>query len=218
MSYKARRVVETNARPFPWSAIGADGHVPGVAPVATSDVARTEAKLARLEREAFAKGYEQGERAGIEAGTKRVDAMLRRLGQTIEELASLRRTILAQTERQMVDLALAIAKRIVRREVTIDQDIVVALARVAIDRLGEMSGATIHLNPEDAAFAVGRHGEHWAGAGVSVVADQAVARGGCRVESEFGLVEASVDSQVEELSRAVLLDKEQQVMVAANDR
>ena len=35
-----------------------------------------------LEREAFTKGYAQGERAGLEAGGKRAEAMLRRVAQT----------------------------------------------------------------------------------------------------------------------------------------
>src|SRR5688572_12218244 len=36
-------------------------------------------RLAALEREAFTKGYAQGERAGLEAGGKRAEAMLRRV-------------------------------------------------------------------------------------------------------------------------------------------
>ena len=40
--------------------------------------APSSARLAALEREAFAKGYAQGERAGVEAGGKRAEAMLRR--------------------------------------------------------------------------------------------------------------------------------------------
>jgi hypothetical protein len=44
-----------------------------------------ESHLAALERDAFAKGYAQGERAGVEAGNRRGDAMVRRLGETLEE-------------------------------------------------------------------------------------------------------------------------------------
>ena len=40
--------------------------------------------LADLEREAFTKGYAQGERAGAEAAATRAEAMLRRLAQTLE--------------------------------------------------------------------------------------------------------------------------------------
>ena len=64
-------------------------------------------QLAALERDAFTKGYAQGERAGLEAGAKRAEAMLRRLAQTLEELAGLRDTMVRQTERELVQLSLA---------------------------------------------------------------------------------------------------------------
>ena len=158
--------------------------------------------LAALEREAFASGYAAGERAGLEAGNKRAEAQLRRLAQTLDELRSLRGTMIRQTEQQMVQLALAIARRILHRETTVDQDLLVALARVALERLGDSGAATIRLNPEDYAQTVQRHGDHWAGSRVRVIADPGVSRGGCLVESDFGLVDASVEAQFEQVARA----------------
>src|SRR5690348_4212201 len=114
--------------------------VPAPPPI---DTEQTQRRLAELEREAFAKGYASGEQAGLEAGTTRADAMLRRLGDTLTELDGLRQQIVAQTERQMVQIALAVARSILRREVSMDQDLVAALARVAVDRLGDQATATI---------------------------------------------------------------------------
>src|SRR5687767_15793319 len=57
---------------------------PPSAPPADEPIsAEHQARLAALEREAFTKGYAQGERAGLEAGGKRAEAMLRRVAQTI---------------------------------------------------------------------------------------------------------------------------------------
>jgi flagellar assembly protein FliH len=175
-------------------------------------------RLAALEREAFAKGYQQGERAGAEAGAKRAEAMLRRLAETLEELGEVRRTMVRHTERQMVQLALAIAKRVVRREVAIDQDLTLTLARVALDRLGDSMSVTIRLHPDDYQATVGRHDDHFGGSHVTVVADAAVSRGGCRVDSDFGYVDASVDAQFQELARALLVEEGQEAPVANGDR
>lgn len=165
-----------------------------------------QAHLASLEREAFAKGYAQGERAGIEAGGKRAEAMLRRVAQTLTDLSSLRETLIQQTERQMVQLALTIARRIVYREVSLDPELIAAMAHVALKKLGTSSPATIRLNPED--YTVVTHeGERWGGAQVTVVPDPAIARGGCLVESEFGRIDASIDRQFEEMTRALLGDE-----------
>ena len=130
--------------------------------------------------------------------------MLRRVAQTIEELSRLRRTITRDSRTQMVQLALALAKRVVLRELSLDPDLVAALAHVAVERLGEQATATIRLHPEDYSTVMAHRSEQWEGAQVTVVPDPAVQRGGCVVESDFGIIDATVDAQFAELSRALL--------------
>jgi flagellar assembly protein FliH len=189
------------------AALGSPGS--GAAPAATvsQEQVRLEhqAHLAALEREAFAKGYAQGERAGIEAGGKRAEAMLRRVAQTLTDLASLRETLIQQTERQMVQLSITIARRIVHREVSLDPELIAAMAHVALKKLGTSSPATIRLHPEDYTV-VAHEGETWGNGNVKVVPDPGVSRGGCLVESEFGRIDASIERQLEEMSRALLGD------------
>jgi flagellar assembly protein FliH len=168
--------------------------------------AEQEAHLAGLEREAFAKGYAQGERTGLEAGAKRADAMLRRVAQTLDDLAQLRRTIIRQTERELVELALTLARRVVAREIALDPALVAAMAHVALQRLGESTPASIKLHPEDYATICAQRGEHWEGAQVTIVPDAAVPRGGCLVESDFGTIDGSLEAQFDEMARALLSD------------
>jgi flagellar assembly protein FliH len=180
---------------------------PAAAPVAPpvteeSLFAEHRERLAALEREAFTKGYAQGERAGLEAGGKRAEAMLRRVAQTIEELGGLRQTLIHETEREMVQLALTLARRVVHREVTLDPELAAALAHVALERLGTTTPATIRLNPEDYTV-VAQDSGRWGGQTVTVVPDPSISRGGCLVESAFGSVDATIETQFDELSRAL---------------
>src|SRR5262249_44579547 len=154
MSFKARRVDDAHGatvQPFSWEPTNASpvqAAIASSAPVnaaAPGDPVDTSA----IERDAFTKCYAQGERAGMHAAATRADAMLRRLAQTIEELGELRNEMIHRTERQAVQLVLAIAERIVQREVTLDRSLLLGMARVALDRLGEHGSATIRLNPED---------------------------------------------------------------------
>jgi flagellar assembly protein FliH len=216
MSSRARRVTRTTSvAPFAWPDAGSDLAVlevesTYVAPTTVPAPARPDpnderARAAAIERDAFATAYAQGEKAGIEAGTKRADAMLRRLSETLNELDELRRSMVRQTEHQIVQLAVEMARRILRREVQVDTDLLVAMARVALDRLGDSAPATIRLNPEDYHTMAARHGG-WAGSHVTVVADPSVGRGGCMVESSFGFIDASVDAQFRVLEQALLAD------------
>jgi flagellar assembly protein FliH len=219
MSPKARLADPARATPFVWAPAGSPPPAPPdvvhltptprpsmAQPQAESapDAGDATARRAAIERDAFVKGYAQGEKAGLEAGFKRTDAVLRRLGETIDELAGLRRQIIHHSEQQLVQLALALARRVVRRELASDDELLEALARVALERLGEARPATIRLNPEDLARTSAGRLEQWAAAHVSVLADPAVSRGGCVVESPFGFVDAGIEAQLQELAGALL--------------
>ena len=218
MSFKAKRVDDESAQvqPFSWEHTSSR---PVQAAIAIGAPVRQHASepvdTAAVEREAFSKGYAQGERAGMDAAATRADAMLRRLAQTIEELGALRSEMIHRTERQAVQLVLAIAERIVQREITLDRTLLLAIARVALDRLGEYGSATIRLHPDDyqAINAKPSIGD----AAVKVVADPSVSRGGCHVESDFGFMDVSPESQFRELARARLADADQTTTDASPD-
>lgn len=207
MSFRARPQVETPVEQFRWEAVnGARNGQPG-RPAPPPDPAQdpaVQARAAAIERDAFAKGYAQGERAGLEAAATRADGMLRRLGQTVEELAALRSEIIRRTERQTVQLVLAIAERVVQRELSLDRGLLVGMARAALDRLGEHGSATIRLHPDDYA-AIGAASLPHDGP-VRVAADAVVTRGGCLVQSDFGFMDVSPESQFRELARTLLAD------------
>jgi flagellar assembly protein FliH len=205
MSSKARRLAEASVQAFTWEPSGVSEHpTVGASRGAVSrEGLDPQARLAAVERDAFAKGYAQGERAGAESAATRTDAMLRRLAETIEELAAFRADLVRRTERQAVQLVLAIAERIVGREITLDRALLVGMARAALDRLGDRGTATIRLHPDDYAAIASKQ---VAEAQVRVAADPAVGRGGCVVQSDFGFMDVSPEAQFRELARALLSD------------
>jgi flagellar assembly protein FliH len=211
MSSRARRLDASAIQAFTWAESGdprgAAQGAKGAAPQApVSEQPDLDARRAAVEREAFAKGFAQGERAGAEAAGKRGEVMLRRLTETLDELTSLRAQMIHQTEHQMVQLALAVARRVVHREISLDRDLLVAMARVALDRLGESAQVTVRLCPEDFEATAAARASQWAGTNVTVVADARVSRGGCRIESDLGVMDAGADAQIQEIARALLGD------------
>ena len=203
MSSRARVLGSAGVIPFSWG--GANrGAEPMVVQPTEDAPAVSQQRLATLEREAFAKGYEQGERAGTEAAGKRGEAMLRRLSETLTELTSLRASMIRQTENQIVELALAVARRVVHREVSLDRNLMIAIVRVALDRLGESAHVTVRLHPEEFEATGAARVAEFAGSDITFVPDARVGRGGCRVESEMGMLDAGVDAQIQEIARALL--------------
>jgi flagellar assembly protein FliH len=212
MSSRARRVPAGLPVRFSWGAPAGAAATPappaaGHAMPAAERAAPSGHDLAAVERDAFTKGYAQGERAGAEAAAARADAMLRRLAKTLDELQALRTDLIRRTEREVVELSLAIARRILHREVSLDHELMLAMARVALDRLADAATASIRLHPEDYAVAgAGRGPSSVASHGVQIVADASVRRGGCVVQSEFGSVDVSITAQIDELTHALFGD------------
>jgi flagellar assembly protein FliH len=205
MSFKARRFEESGVEPFRWAQVGSRANAgAAAATVAVAEGPDVQMRVAALERDAFAKGYAQGERAGSEAAATRADGMLRRLAQTVEELASVRGEIIRRTERQTIQLVLAISERIVHREISLDRTLLLGMARAALDRLGEYGSATIRLHPDD--FNAICSKTNIESGPVQIVADPVVTRGGCLVQSDFGFMDAGPDAQFRELARSLLSD------------
>ena len=210
MSSRAHRVEGAAAERYDWG-VGQARLTATLAPLRAATPAKPEtaddqARAVAVERDAFSQGYAQGERAGAEVAAKRGEGMLRRLAETLQELTALRAEIIRRSERQTVQLALAISKRIIEREISLDRSLLVAMARVALDRLGEQASATIRLHPDDFAAVSGGQPIAADDQYVRIVADSVVSRGGCLVQSDFGFMDVGVDAQFGEIVKALLGD------------
>jgi flagellar assembly protein FliH len=200
MSYRATRLAgPQSVEPFDWG-----GTRPSGATGSRRDGAGPQVDIAAIERDAFLKGYSQGEKAGSEAAAVRTERLAHKLSESLDELVSLRKETLRRSEQQTVQLALAISHRLIQREISVDRSLLVGMARAALDRLADYTSATIRLNPDDyamvgASLSAGGPLSH-----VQVVADPSVAINGCVVQSDFGFMDVSPQAQLEELARAIL--------------
>jgi flagellar biosynthesis/type III secretory pathway protein FliH len=155
------------------------------------------------ERAIFAQGYAEGERAGMDLARRQLQALTDRVRQTLDQLSTLRDDLTRRTEREMVELALAIAGRILHREVSLDRELLLVMARLALDRLTDVSTATVRLHPDDEAAArAGR--DAWPGGSVTIVADAAVRPGACILQTTAGQMELGIDAQLREMAAALL--------------
>jgi flagellar assembly protein FliH len=163
-----------------------------------------EHRLAEIERDAFAKGYQQGERAGAEAAGAQARGLIRRLAGAVDEMSSTRQAMIRRTEQQVVELAMAIAKRMLQRELSVDRGLLLGMARVALDRLGDPGTATIRLHPDDYAIVNASPDRDWASDQLKIAADSSVERGGCLVQCDAGQMKVGLENQFLELSRTLL--------------
>ncbi len=192
-------------------ALADDGRPPhGPIPPSVQQGTQTETPqavdLAQIERTAFENGFHQGERAGMEMAEKKAEAIMRRYGDSLHELGRYKAALYGQVEREVVKLAVEVAKKIVHREIQADPDIIQTLVKVALGRVSERSAVTVRVNPVDHNFLLDkRRGwvrEEAGGQEVTLVADKSVERGGCLVQTECGDVDARIEEEFREVERA----------------
>jgi len=152
----------------------------------------------------FAKGFAEGQRAGVAATQQETAALAKKLAATLDDLMRVRNEMIRHTEKQMVQLALAVARRVVHREVSLDPQVLMTMMRVALERVSDAARVTVRLNPADHQSVTAALKDSAASDQVTLAADGRVPRGGCRVESEYGDVDAGVDAQIQEIARALL--------------
>ena len=117
----------------------------------------------------------------------------------------------------MVQLALALARRVVHREVTLDPELPPRMARVALERLGDDdAGDHPAATPRTTRSSAQRRRRAGAAQPSRSSPIRRSARGGCLVESDFGIVDADLDAQFDEIARALLGDEHDRARVRAD--
>ena len=161
-----------------------------------------------------AKAQSEGTVAGLEAGraeaAEHIADGIATLADLIESARAQRREIVDGAEPELLKLAMAIAERIVHREIEIDPEIVTSMVRVGLARLSGREKVTIRVNPGDVAT-MREHRETLLSnsdvESLRVVEDQRVDRGGVVIETESGTIDAKIGTQLREARRVLSPDE-----------
>ncbi len=118
----------------------------------------------------------------------------------VEELQAAKSVWLAHWERTAMHVAVAIAERVVRRELAAAPEITMALVREALELAAGSAELVLRLNPEDFNL-LGDQAQRMAAeltrlGKVDVVADPAISKGGCRVDTRHGTIDQQLQVQL----------------------
>lgn len=160
-------------------------------------------------REGYAAGFEKGAAEGRETAENAVrDAMdqqiasLRSLADSLAEpLASLD----ADVEDELMQLTVAIAQQLVRREIRIDPGEIIGVIRESLRLLpANARRVRVHLNPEDAQLVRDALPTAEQDGGWSIAEDPLIGRGGCRLTTETSRIDATLESRLAALAATML--------------
>lgn len=151
--------------------------------------------------EAFRKGQDAGLKQGYEQGMQHAKAethdRLERLKTLLEVLAKPLDRLDDEVETSLVELTIAIARQLIRREVKAAPGEIVAVAREAMQALPLSSrNIRLHLHPEDAVLVTQAMGQPVQQSSWEIVEDPTLTRGGCEVETDDSRVDATVERRL----------------------
>lgn len=157
--------------------------------------------IMNVEKQAFEQGYAEGERIGKQMGEKMIETVVKRYENSIAELAQAHKGLVEAMEEETVRMSLEISRKIVQRELTMDPDLVAALASVALKRVSGHQSITLRVSRQD--FARVRVAVAMVNPAVTVKDDATVERGDFVVDTAQTHLDGRISSQVETIGRAL---------------
>ena len=191
------------------AATGSAGPVPVAAQQAAEPKAPVEpgvpqAQVDALVKESRQSGYQDGYRDGLAAlesykatqSAQMAAFMSDQVGALVADLHQRLEQLEAQLSGRIAGVALELARQVVRSEITQRPELIVQVAEDAMAALlASARDVTLRMNPEDLRVAQGSLDDVLATRGARAVADAHVAPGGCVVESDIAVVDASVQAR-----------------------
>jgi flagellar biosynthesis/type III secretory pathway protein FliH len=198
----------------------ADAIIRGAKEEAARIVKSADAERAAVQARGFAAGREEGIEKGraesrlaalaeaqgrLSPGAARVESLLAQLGPALENAV---RRATTDAEAGVIRLALAIARAVVKREVSIDESIVRSNVAAAIALAARRGGLEIRVHPADRVLMdqfSPELAERFDGLEiVRVVEDESVGRGGAKVAWAEGTADAGIAEQLAQIERLLL--------------
>ncbi len=163
-------------------------------------------KLARLEKEAYEKGFEQGQRDGLALEKIKLEEMGKQLETLFIGLRDLKPQIYSESEGEILKLVIMVAKKIINEEIRISDTVIGHTIKSALSFLIDKRKIQILISPDDMEevrrilpdLSILTKGGHF-----QLTEDNGITKGGCVLETGFGRINATIEDQLSTLEEEI---------------
>ncbi len=161
-----------------------------------------------LKEQATKQGYDVGYKDGFASGEDEQNRLIERIHKIVESIMIRRQEILKETESQIVDLVLLMTRKVVKVVSENQKSVIANNVLAALNKVKVKGAVTLRVNMEDAKIATANLSEFTKRvenvSSITVVEDSTIEKGGCIVETDFGEIDATIQSQLHELESKIL--------------
>jgi len=170
--------------------------------------AEIRARVERVEKEAQGKGEEQGREQGYQEGRGEVQRLIENLQRIITAAIERRNQIIEESETQVINLVLLIAKKVIKVISENQKNVVINNVVQALRKLKSRGEVVIRVNLADLELTSAHVGDFLKMVenvkSITVLEDSSVDKGGCIIETDFGQIDARISSQLSEIEERIL--------------
>ncbi len=156
-------------------------------------------EAAKIAEDAYHEAYEKGRKEALDSAAQEADTIRHQARGVLQQTEEIRIKTLESMEPQIIQLAAEIAEKILTVKLNLDPQVVVDIAFEAINSIKEREQVILYVNPYEVGFFEERRpdllkelspkGE------LEIIADHEVEPGGCKVETEYGRVDAQLKTR-----------------------
>ena len=163
-------------------------------------------------QEAYEKGLHEGQAAGMQIAEESMK-------QEIHSMQTLAKNFIDEinvagknTGQELLDLAISLAENILKAKLELDQNAILPIVEEAIAQVPSIQQpANILLNPADAAIIKNTMSDALNTDGWRIVSDPQLARGDCKIETAYNIVDASIETRWKNLKGLIQQSAERTV-------
>ncbi|MGR3310238.1 MAG: FliH/SctL family protein [Candidatus Brocadiales bacterium] len=140
--------------------------------------------------------YHEGMKDGCKQAEDKLSAVFRVLQDAALQIQREKCDIWQKSETEIIKLALAIAQRVVGYEVANNNHLIEKAVAAAIEQVGKRKIISIRVNPADVTKLKDAKITTDSDNTFEIVADQKIGPGGCMVETDFGCIDAQLETRM----------------------
>lgn len=177
---------------------------------AESYMQNAQAQIEQMRQAAYEEAYEKGHQEGYQAGYHEADALKAEYERRSAELENDYQNMIEELEPQFIDLLSGIYEKFFKIELSGQRQLLINLLTEAINDSGEARNVVIHINKDDFQGVYELRDQILSDTGmqsdnVEFIQDGTLGTGGCMIETDNGIYDCSLETELKELRNKLLL-------------
>lgn len=154
------------------------------------------------------RGFEQGYNDGIAKAQSEWEPKIAYLNELLSALESPLKEFDQEAQQKSVEICIAVAKQIIRRELSIDSGQIVSAIKQAIELIPkDGQQVNIYINPNDASHVENLFAQNGEVSKYNIIQDPTITAGGCRASTDYSLVDLTIEKQVATIAAQIFGDQ-----------